>query len=265
MFKRWLAKIGITSAIVGVLSLLQVAQAAGEMKNICLSVYMYPIGSPSAFFKDNLTELHGVDVDIVKEMQRRLGFELKDDRIYPISYTDALIRLENHEIDLFGGGISYTAARAAKFDHTPIYIDSALGVVYSTIHNKGIKSVKDLKGLRIATDFSGSNGLYVRYIKQFGAEPVEMSNLSYALFMVAQGRIDGVLYDRLPIEDFAINVKEAYLSILDSKFGMEVSRYAFYMPKNAPYNKYLSETMQAMLDDGTIDRILKKWKVKKIK
>lgn len=265
MSKHWFAQIG--SLVVAVICLMFAApsHAEGELKGATIPVYLYPVGSPSAFFKEDLVHLYGLDVDIIREMQKRLGFALVEDRIFPIDYMLGLEKLENNELSLLGGGLSYTAARAQKYDYTPIYVHSSIGVVYSVVHNKGIKTLKDLRGKRIITDFNASNGLYVEYVKKFGAEPVEMSNLTYALFMVAQGMIDAVLYDRMAIEDFALNVKEAQLAVIEQPFGINECSYTFYMPKNGTYNEYFKNTMQEMIDDGTIARLIRKWRIQDFK
>lgn len=262
MLKHCLAKIGAVAATLGFLTCLTSAQAANELKDATLSVYMFPIGSPSAFFKESPNEMYGVDIDVIKELQKRLGFDIKDGRIYPIPHTDGLAMLERNEIDILGGGLVYTKERLAKLDCTPIYINSGLGIVFSKKNHNKIRSIKDLKGLRIAVDPLSASGLHLKYVKQFGAEPVEISNITYALFMVAQGKVDALIYDRMPIEDFANSIEEASLETLSDEFGQDVGHYTFYLPKNGKYNKYLSQTLQEMLDDGTIDRLLKKWEIK---
>lgn len=237
------------------------AQAKGELTDVKLRVYLFPIGSPSAYFTNSMDRMYGLDVDIITELRNRLGFDFKYDRIFPIDYVDGLARLEKNEIDLLGGSMLYTEQRSKTFALTPIYLNSCLTVAYSTLHHKEIKSVKDLKGLRIGTDFNSSEGAFVELIKSFGAEPVEISNISYALLMVAQNRLDGVLYDRLPLEDFAQNVKSARLEVIDDVIGMDKAKYTFYMPKKSPYRFFIIDAFQAMIDDGTMDRLLRKWKV----
>lgn len=262
MLKHCLAKIGAVAATLGFLTCIAPAQAANELKDATLSVYMFPIGSPSAFFKENTNDMYGIDIDVIMELQSRLGFDIQDGRIYPIPHTEGLAKLERNEIDILGGGLVYTEERLAKLDCTPIYINSGLGIVYSKKNHDKIRSIKDLKGLRIAADPFSASGLHVKYVKQFGAEPVEISNITYALFMVSQGKVDALIYDRMPIEDFANSIKAANLETMSDEFGQNVGHYTFYMPKNGKYNKYISKTLQEMLDDGTIDRLLKKWEIK---
>lgn len=264
MFKNCWLKLGALVCSLAILTCGNLVHAKDELKDVRLSVFMYPIGSPSAFFKDDLKKMYGLDIDLVYELQRRLGFDFKDDRIFPIDYTDAMARLERGEIDLLGGGLSLNAQRAAKFEHTPIYLQSALGIVFSKKYHGNIKDFKDLRGLRIGTDFQSLEGGYVEFIKKIGAEPVEVFDIPFAMFMTAQNRLDGVLYDRLPIEDFALNVKSAQLQTLDELFGMEYAQYTFYMPKKSPYRFFIIDAMQKMIDDGTVDRLLKKWKVTKV-
>lgn len=260
MLKQWLTKIGVVLGTVVLLTGFGTAQAKNELKNVTLSVFVFPIGSPSAFFTDNLIELHGVDIDLIMELQKRLGFEFRENRIFPINFSDGFAKLDTGEGDLLGGGLSVTKIRQEKYALTPPYLQASLGVVYSTLHNN-FKTLKDLRGKRIGTDFASSNGAYVDYIKKYGGEPVSVNNMSFALFLVAQGLLDGILYDRMPIEDFAINVKGASLAVLPAEFGLEYARYALYMPKQSKYRYLIQYTMQDMIDDGTVARILRKWHV----
>lgn len=261
MLKQWLATLGMLVGSLGLLFSAGTAHAQDELKHITLSVFMYPIGSPSAFFKEDLHKLYGMDIDIVKELQNRLGFELRENRIFPIDYSQAWPKLDNGEIDFLGGGLSFTNARAAAYDCTPIYLNSSLGVIYSKDYNH-FRSVNDLRGKKVGTDFKSASGEYLAYLHKFGAEPVEINNMSLALFMVAQGRLDAIVYDRMPIEDFSLSVEGAHLSMLSDEFGEEHARYTFYMPKNGPHNAILKQTLQEMLDDGTIDRFLRKWNIR---
>lgn len=235
------------------------AQAAGELQHITLSIYINPAGAPQAFLKDDLVHPLGLDVDILYELQRRLMFNINDNRIYPIPRQDGLERLRNGSADMVIGGISYTKERAEIYDFTPIFLRSSLGVLYSKRSN--IKNEADLKGKRIGVE---QDSVSAPFAQKFGATPVSFNNFTLAAFEVASGELDGLIYDRPPLDDFASAVKSANVAVTQHEFGQETCLFAFALTKNSPYTKIISKAINDMIADGTMDRILEKWKVKSL-
>lgn len=231
------------------------AQAAGELEHITLAVYINPAGAPQGFLQDNLLHPMGVDIDIVYELQRRLMFNLKENRVYPLPRVDGFARLKNGTADVLVGGISYTPERAHEYDFTPVFWESSLGVLYS--NRKVINSENELKGLRIGVE-KGSTA--EEYAAKLGATPVLFTNFTLACFQVAVGDLDGLIYDRPPLEDFARSVKSANLAVTEHPFGQEACLFSIALAKNSPYTKEFAKTIEIMKEDGTIEKILKKWK-----
>lgn len=251
-FVYWIVVLAMLLAVSGS------ALAHSEMEHIKLKVYMNPAGAPFSFFTDNLNKLHGIDIDIVREMQNRLGFELMDNRMYPLDDEFALERMLNKEIDFYGGGVPFNQEFSSKFAALPIYIKSSLGVLYSAKNHPNLRSVKDLKGFKIGV-IEGSAA--AKFVPQFGGATVPISNLSYAVFMVSQGRLDAIIYDRMILNDFAKTTGNRDFMILPDEFGKDLCQYTFYISKLSPYRRLLTSTLQNMLNDGTIDKILIKWGV----
>ena len=116
------------------------SQAMGELENVTLTVYVNPVGAPHAYLENDITHPQGLDVDIIYELQRRLLFNLRDNRIYPLDRDSAFARMQAGEADLVGGGISYTMARAKIFKFTPIVhlLSIPVKAILSIIINKTI-------------------------------------------------------------------------------------------------------------------------------
>ncbi len=234
------------------------AQALGELENVTLTVYVYPIGSPHAFLENDITHPQGLDVDIIYELQRRLLFNLRENRIFPLDRATAFERLNAGEADLVGGGISYTYDRAKIYSFTPIFLSSSLSVVYSPKLHPEIKSLKDLKGLKVGVERGATSEAYITRI---GAQPVYFSNNILALFQLANGEMDALIYDRPPMVDFVAAVPSAGLKVLDEPFGEDACQFAMAMQKDSPYAKAISDAIEQMMMDGTMGVLLKKWGV----
>lgn len=265
MSKMFALKTGAVSLLLKLMMLgmlvlsLNSAQANDDMAFSKLRVYLNPAGAPFSFFTDNLKVLNGIDVDIINEMQKRLGFEIADNRIYPLDPSQAIERMKNKQIDFYGGGLAFSPELLKNFAALPIYIKSSMAVMYSPTRHPTMKSVKDLKGLKIGV-LQGSSA--EKFVQQFGGVAAPVNNLSFAVFMVTQGRLDAIIYDRLILEDFAkLAGSKAHLKILPDEFGKDLCQYTFYISKLSPFRRNLTSTLQGMLNDGTINRILAKWGV----
>lgn len=253
-FRRCFSFLGLLLLCSVVSSTLQASEL--EMSDARLSVFLNPAGPPFAFLKEDLSIMHGVDVDIILEMRKRLGFEFIDNRMYPLEVAQASILKDKKTIDLYGGGMPYKSEYVKMFAPLPIYIKSSLGVLYSEKIHTDIKSTKDLKGLKVGV---APNSASIGFVQKFGAEPVEITNLSYAVFKVLHGELDALIYDRIVLKDFAKSTQNASFKILDEEFGKEHCQYTFYISKLSPYRKALTTTLQDMLNDGTVNKILGSW------
>ena len=234
------------------------SQAMGELENVTLTVYVNPVGAPHAYLENDITHPQGLDVDIIYELQRRLLFNLRDNRIFPLDRDSAFARINAGEADLVGGGISYTMARAKIYSFTPIYLSSGLTVVYSPRFHPEIKSSQDVKGLNVGVEKGSTSE---DYAAKLGAKPTYFTNNILALFQVANGELDALIYDRPPMDDFVLAVPAVGLKTLDETFGEEACQFAMAMPKDSEYADIISDTIEAMMIDGTMKALLKKWGV----
>ena len=234
------------------------SQAMGELENVTLTVYVNPIGAPHAYLENDITHPQGLDVDIIYELQRRLLFNLRENRIFPLDRNSAFARMKAGEADLVGGGISYTMARSKIYSFTPIYLSSGLTVVYSPRFHPEIKSSQDVKGLNVGVEKGSTSE---DYAAKLGAKPTYFTNNMLALFQVANGELDALIYDRPPMDDFVLAVPAVGLKTLDETFGEEACQFAMAMPKDSKYAAIISDTIEAMMIDGTMKALLKKWGV----
>lgn len=75
------------------------AHADDELKGKTLTVFIDPFSAPSAFFTDQIREPVGMDVDVIYELKKRLGFELTDNRILPLPLGDAIDSIKSGKAD----------------------------------------------------------------------------------------------------------------------------------------------------------------------
>lgn len=233
------------------------AQADGELEHVTLTVLVNPLGTPQAFLKDDFHRPYGIDVDMIYELQRRLGFKLAENRIFVLDRPSSQKRLREGTADLFAGGVSRTAERMKSFDFTPVYYASSMGLMFNPKRNGNIKNITDIKGLRIGAS-SGSSS--AKYVEKLGATPVPFTNAIQAYFHVFNGDLDGVLFDRPPLAGFVHDMNKAELAVTpEAAVGREDCKYAMMMPKGSQYKDIISNEITEMIYDGTVDKILLKW------
>ena len=249
-------KIAAAMLAAGVMAFSSVSHAIGEMENVTVTVFVNPIGAPLGFLETDLTHPQGIDIDIIHELQRRLLFNLRENRIFPLQRSEGFARLQNGTADIVIGGISRTPEREKLFAFTPVYFGSGLTVVHSKVSHPEMKTLDDVKGLRVGYERGSSAETFAR---QSGANAVPFDNLTLALIEVANGDLDAIIYDRPPVADFVRMVPSVNLATIDQIFNEEACQFAFAMPKDYKYADIINATIEEMLQDGTIEAILKRW------
>lgn len=257
---RVVKRIGVLlSALMLGLGLSTNVLAEGELKGKTLTAVINPVGAPLAFLTDDLEHPQGIDVDIILELQKRLGFKLTENRIFPEAFTDGMERVRTGKADIMGGGVSYTVARTEKFDFSPIYYESSLALLYSKKYNPDIKTLIDIKGKTIGVQMGSTSE---HYANMFHATPVIFNNVMLAYFQVARGKMDGIIFDRPEVADFARVMPGLDLAITNDTFGADDCQFALLLAKDSPYREIIAYTMEQMFMDGTIDSIKNKWRAK---
>ena len=249
-------KIAAAILAAGVMAFSSVSHAIGEMENVTLTVFVNPTGAPQGFLETDLTHPQGIDVDIIYELQRRLLFNLRENRIFPLQRAEAFARLQNGTADIVIGGISRTPEREKRYDFTPVFFSSGMTLVYSKVSHHEIKTLDDVKGLRVGFERGSVVEDFARHI---GANVEPFDNFILALFEVANGDLDALIYDRPPAVDFVREVPSVNLAVIDQTFAEETGQFAFIMPKDYKYTAIINATIEEMMRDGTIEAILKRW------
>lgn len=234
------------------------AEAASHLVNTTIKVALYPVGAPQGFIFEDLTKPQGFDIDVIYELQKRLGFRIAGNRILPMNLKEAFDSVKNGDADILIGGISYSEERSKFFDSTVVLFTSSLTIMYNSKENPGIKSLKDFKGKRIGV-IPGS--VYENFLTEIGAIPVRITNVIETYFQVFYGRLDGYIGDRPPLEDFVNAFHSDKLAILQEPFGEEYCKYVFILGKDSPYTEVISRELKRMIEDGTMGGLLKFWHI----
>lgn len=237
----------------------QTAQANNELEGVTLKVAVNPIAIPFATLSSDLKTTSGIDVDIINALKDRLGFKLQDERIYPLPLNDLFKRVKSTDVDIIGGSISITDERKEDMHFSPIYFESGISILYSKRHaSRPLNHLDDLKGKTVVV-FKGSST--EELAKKAKAAKIQyVDKISSACFAVAYGQADAFIFDRSPLVDYANSVTSLGLAVGSDIFERESAKFAFALPKNSPYAKIIDNEINEMINDGTINRILRNYK-----
>ena len=209
-------------------------------------------------FKNDKGEIVGFDVDLAKEVFKRIGLVVK---FQSIDWSMKETELNSDNIDLIWNGYSITQERKQKVTFSKPYLENRQVII--TLANSNLKSKKDLKGKKVAAQ-SGSSSLDAinkesEVSKAFnGGEPVLFETNNEAFIDLEAGRTDAVVADEILARYY---VKERGINkykVLEDDFGKE--EYAVGLRKQ---DKSLLLKVQKALDDMkkdvTSSKISIKW------
>jgi polar amino acid transport system substrate-binding protein len=210
---------------------------------------------PPMGFRNEANEIVGYDIDLAKEVARRLGVELVPQ---PIDWNAKEQELNTGEIDCIWNGFTITEERKQAVLYTPPYLKNAQVIVVKA--DSPVNTLADLAGKTAGTQAGSSSVEAIDDAPGFKAslkDIVEYKDFLTALMDLDVGGIDGVVIDLVVAND-NINRSGKAFRILKETLGDEEFGIGFRKNDKALADK-VWETLLAMAADGTVDEIAVKW------
>ena len=220
-----------------------------------LTVGAYPANPPWEF-KNEQSEFEGFEVDLVREIAKRMG---DDVTISDLGFQALFAATSSGRIDMAISTITITPDRLANQDFTQGYYDGDL----SLVTNGEVMSLADMKGKPVGA-LASSTG--EKWIAENGAKMGLGDYKSYPdqqglLLDTANGRIAGAVGDILGFE-YAIEQMPALKIAERIKTG---DQYGIMLPKGSPRLQAVNDAISEIKKDGTMAAIYEKWlKVKPV-
>jgi cystine transport system substrate-binding protein len=205
---------------------------------------------PFSYHDEKSNKLTGFDVEIAREVGKRLGLTVQ---FKEIPWDGMLTSLSSRKIDMVANQVGIKPERQKKFDFSTPYTVSFAQIVVKN-DNKTIQSINDVKGKK-AGQTTTSN--YGKMAQEAGATIVPYEDMMTAMRDVAAGRIDLSMNDRLAIAEM---MKQTKLPLKTVGEQVEKSSSAFAFPKES--KKLVDEVNKALEDmkkDGTLAKISNKY------
>lgn len=212
--------------------------------------------TPPMNYIDETGKLTGFDVELGDEVARQLGVRIE--RV-AVNNKTRIAFLANGQIDMAISNISRTMSREEQIDFAdPPYLWTAK-IFYA---RKGrFKSIADLGGKRIGVN-QGSNAFTAapQEIARFSKAPatlVSFQKNAECFLALKQGKIDAFTQDT-PIVAAVAGTEGVDFEAVGA--GYSPGMYSVGVPQDdSKWRDAVSASLQALIKDGTYERLYQKW------
>lgn len=214
----------------------------------------------SLFYLDENGKLTGYDVELVRELDRRLPeyeFEFTTNN----DFMAQLLSLETGKIDLIAQQLSKNAEREQKylFNQIPYAINPTRLMVRDD--NNEINTLEDLKDKKIMVSAGSTNAKLLEELnRKQGDHAFKIVQASAGDDIINQlklKRVDAVLGTPLALD---IWNKERGANLKLTGPVLATSEVYFVMRKDeAELRQKIDEALQALIDDGTLSKLSIEW------
>lgn len=206
---------------------------------------------PPFSFHDDKGELTGFDVEIAREITKRLGVE----PVFLETQWDAIFAgLDSKRFDMIANQVGIREDRIVKYDFSEPYITSSAVLITNT-SNKDVISFEDIKGLKSAQSLTSN---FAEIAKSYDAEIVGVEGFNQAIELINSNRVDVTINDKLSFLDFKKNKPDAPVQIAATAGDASQSGLMFRKGNETLVNE-VNKVLNEMIEDGTYLKISEKW------
>ncbi len=211
---------------------------------------------PPMGFKDEKGEIVGLDIDLAKEVAKKLGVEVK---FQPVSWDGIILELNNKNIDVIWNGMTITEERQQKIAFTRPYLANRQIVVVKK--DSDIKSKADLAGKVVGLQAGSSSRVAleknVDVYESVKDKLVEFASNDEVLLDLRNGGIDAAIVDEV-VGRYYISKRPDTYEVLTEDFGDEEYGIGVRKGEDA-FVKKLNEAMDELKAEGISATISEKW------
>jgi polar amino acid transport system substrate-binding protein len=210
---------------------------------------------PPMGFRNENNEIVGYDIDLAREVTKRMGVELI---LQPIDWNAKEQELNTGQIDCIWNGFTITSERKQNVLYSPPYLKNAQVIVVKG--NSPAQTLRDLAGKKAGTQAGSSSIEAIDEAPEFKAslkEVVEYKDFLTALMDLDVGGTDAVVIDLVVAND-NINRSGKNFRILGETLGEEEFGIGFRKTDRALADKVWAILLD-MARDGTVAKIATQW------
>ena len=234
--------------------------SGAQAQKLPLEGYQLDVGlspaPPFVIIEGEFQNVSGIDVDIIRELQRRTGFEIKRNRFHIMGFGDLLDLAEKGYMDISAAAISISDARAKIFTQSPTTYRSEQVLVVPS--NSNIDSPQDLIGKTLAAEdgTEATDLVAPELAKQINI--LHERTLFMSFYSVIRGKSDALITEAPMAVGFMNSWGKGKLKVAYHVAHSE-NDFGIMFKKDTPASKVLYKTFKEMQADGTIQKIIHKY------
>ncbi|MBB3907624.1 amino acid ABC transporter substrate-binding protein [Anoxybacillus rupiensis] len=206
---------------------------------------------PPFTFHGKNGELTGFDVEVAKEVAKRLGVK----PVFMETQWDAMFAgLDAKRFDMIANQVGIRSDRQEKYDFSIPYTTSA-AVLLIHKDNNNVKKFEDIKGLKSAQSMTSN---FADLARSYGAEIVGVEGFNQAVELLSSKRVDVTINDRLSVLDYLKQKPNAPIKVVATHKDASQSGLMF-RKGNDSLVEAVNQALQDMMKDGTYAKISEKW------
>ena len=191
----------------------------------------------------------GFDIELINAIGEKLGkkVEVKDMEF------DSLVASIGNKIDIAIAGMTVTEERQKMVDFSDPYYEAVQNVIVTK--DSAIASADDLKNKKIGVQLGTTGDFIASDIE--GSEVSQYNKAVDAVNDLINGRVDCVIIDANPAQEFVSQHTEELAALEGSQFGFETENYAIAMPKgDTALVEAVNQALKELKEDGTFDKLV---------
>lgn len=244
MSTKWLKTVGASLAL---------TVAASTVSAETLRVVTDPSFVPFEMMDPTTGEMIGFDMEIIREVADRAGFEID---LNTMDFNGIIPALQTGNVDIAIAGITITEEREEIVDFSDPYYDSGLRILVRKT-DEDVNELSDLEGKKIGTKIGSTSYdfLTANIEDDDGVTPYPGSSDMYLALM--SRAIDVVFYDAPNVGYFARTKGEGKVKTVGPLY--EGQQYGIALKSGSEWVDEVNTALAAMKEDGTYKTIYEKW------
>ncbi|MGH4051435.1 MAG: amino acid ABC transporter substrate-binding protein [Clostridium sp.] len=210
---------------------------------------------PPMGFRDDKGEIVGFDIDMAKEVGKRLGVKVT---FKPVEWDGVILSLNNKDIDAIWNGLTITDKRKEQIAFSKVYLQNKQIIIVRS--DSTIKGKTDLNDKNVGLQLGSSSETALAKdttLTDSLKKVKKYSNNTEALLDLNAKRIDAVIVDEV-VGRYYVNKKPNDYKILEEDLGVE--DYGVGIRKNdINLTTEINKLLEEMKNDGTSNTISQKW------
>lgn len=255
MKKLYLAIISVLIIALGVTGCSSKASSDKDALSKIKEAGVIRIGTEGTYapftFHDSNGKLTGFDVDIAKEVAKRIGVKAE---FVETKWDGMIAGLDSNRFDIVVNEVGITKERQQKYDFSNPYIVSKAVLIVRKDDNS-IKKFSDLKGKKSAQSLTSN---LAQIATANGADLVQVDGFNQAIDLLNSKRVDATVNDSLSFYDLIKQKPDTQLKVVAT--DKNADKDAIILKKNKKeLLDAINKALAGMKADGTYLKISKKW------